>query len=147
MENTATVRIDIQRLQVLNDRLCQTLEALNQVRLSAQAPVSFGAYTGYGVPAYGWNTNPFAGYSVPTYGWNANPYMGPYAAPYSTNTPTFGNGFGYGYGGYGYTPNHNTGVGYGAGFAPAATAFTPGFNGADRTRFAGFGGYTQPTVW
>lgn len=35
MENSSTVRIDMQRLQMLNDRLCQTLEALNQVRLTA----------------------------------------------------------------------------------------------------------------
>ena len=34
MENT-TARIDMQRLAILNDRLCQTLDALNQVRMSA----------------------------------------------------------------------------------------------------------------
>jgi hypothetical protein len=33
--NTSTARVDIERLQILNDRLCQTLDALNQVRLSA----------------------------------------------------------------------------------------------------------------
>lgn len=33
--NTTTARVDIERLQILNDRLCQTLDALNQVRLSA----------------------------------------------------------------------------------------------------------------
>jgi hypothetical protein len=35
VENSATDRIDIQRLEMLNDRLCQTLEAISLERWSA----------------------------------------------------------------------------------------------------------------
>ena len=68
MENTTTVRIDIQRLQILNDRLCQTLDALNQVRLSAHAQV-----TGYAPSHLGAGyTNPYLPQNLPVY---QNPYQ------------------------------------------------------------------------
>ena len=35
MENN-TINIDVRKLQILNDRICQTLDALNQLRWSAQ---------------------------------------------------------------------------------------------------------------
>ena len=63
-----TARVDIERLQILNDRLCQTLEALNQVRMSAhnmgyshfQHPAHLG-YSNMSYPMtafYGMNTQP-----------------------------------------------------------------------------------------
>jgi len=53
---TDTARIDIQKLQLLTERLTLALDALNQVRLSAQVthPAFHGQQTlPYGVPAYG----------------------------------------------------------------------------------------------
>jgi hypothetical protein len=50
--NTTTARVDIERLQILNDRLCQTLDALNQVRLSAHN-VSYGHPQAFGQNAFG----------------------------------------------------------------------------------------------
>lgn len=48
-------RVDVRKLQILNDRINQTIDALNQVRLSVHGlghtgmnPVGYG--TGYGVP-------------------------------------------------------------------------------------------------
>lgn len=70
MFTNTTARVDIQRLQILNDRLCQTLDALNQVRMSAHN-ISQSPYTqGLGQ----WNTvggfNTLGGYNthVPFFG-------------------------------------------------------------------------------
>jgi hypothetical protein len=48
-----TVKVDIQKLQLLNDRIAQTIEALNQVRMSVHgiqhaptSPWGYGAYPG-----------------------------------------------------------------------------------------------------
>ena len=67
------VKVDVQKLQLLNDRIAQTIEALNQVRLSVHGiqhtnpwQQGFGAPAGYGAPAYG--TPPGYGlYGYPTY--------------------------------------------------------------------------------
>ena len=100
-----TVKVDIQKLQLLNDRIAQTIEALNQVRLSVHgiqhtsalgAPVStlgalggygyspFGPYSQlafgqptYGQPTFGQPFTPFVqGLSHTTNPWTTNPYGG-----------------------------------------------------------------------
>lgn len=134
MENTSTVRIDLQRLQILNDRLCQTLEALNQIRLTAHSPAYFGAPVGYGVPAFGWPAT------------NFNPYVG---------APVHGNYFGGGNAWTGTTPFHGYGIpsyatNFFGGSSPTVTA-TPSAslnNGwsMNAGRVAPFG-YAQPSVW
>lgn len=76
MENTTTARIDIQRLQILNDRLCQTLDALNQVRMSAHSyasTASHAATTGYAPAQIGVGfSNPYLMGTLPAY---QNPYQ------------------------------------------------------------------------
>ncbi len=58
-----TVKVDIQKLQLLNDRIAQTIDALNQVRLSvhgiqhSSSPMAYGQP--YGQPGFGYGT-PFA---------------------------------------------------------------------------------------
>lgn len=89
-----TAKVDIRKLQMLNDRIAQTIEALNQVRLSVHGiqhttgtinPLinSFAGQTGYN-PVYGsafgvnqgFNTpfTPGFGHTTGSLGWN------PYAA-------------------------------------------------------------------
>jgi hypothetical protein len=146
MENTTTVRIDIQRLQVLNDRLCQTLEALNQVRLSAHAPVVGGHFAGLGMNPLAMNG--LAGYGIPAYGVPA--YGTPaYGIPaYGTSafgTPAFGVPA-YGFGGHGAIPawgygaspvSFGTPVSYGAPVSGTPVwGTTWSGNGIDRTRQA-----------
>ncbi len=122
MENSSTVRIDMQRLQMLNDRLCQTLEALNQVRLTAHsfAPAAFinptmgmGMHPGYAPQSNFWGAHGFNGYPVnpvgmwgtpvsPSYipGFHSgyavsqNPYFSGMHTGYATTQPYFAhNGF------------------------------------------------------
>lgn len=76
-----TVKVDIQKLQLLNDRIAQTIEALNQVRLSVhgiQHSAAAFAPWGYGLPGQ----LPFAAQS-PFAAQQAfgTPYV-PYATPY-----------------------------------------------------------------
>ncbi len=95
MDNT-TARIDMQRLQILNDRLCHTLDALNQLRLSAHG---FAPNYGQVSPSLGFAPN--YGHTTPNLGLAGN-WQNPYA--YVNQQ-------------YGYTPNVgvNYGVGYGYG--------------------------------
>lgn len=67
-----TVKVDIQKLQLLNERIAQTLDALNQVRMSMQGfqhtsipTPPWAAYGGYAPapfvqPPYGMPFAPFA---------------------------------------------------------------------------------------
>lgn len=113
-----TVRVEIQKLQLLNDRIAQTIDALNQVRLSVQglqhstagAPGftygGFGAYVPYGT------YNPIA-YAQPSFvpympspglqhttavsptGWTVPTWNGISHSTWQVptwNTPAFGNG-------------------------------------------------------
>lgn len=43
------VKVEIQKLQLLNDRIAQTIEALNQVRMSMQG-IQHTQFTPYGYP-------------------------------------------------------------------------------------------------
>jgi len=71
-----TAKIDIRKLQLLNDRISSTIEALNQVRLSVHGlthtnPIQ-GSMTNLG---YGWNPVNTVG-SLPTtqLPWNTQPF-------------------------------------------------------------------------
>lgn len=73
-----SVKVDAQKLQILNERLAQTIEALNQVRLSMHGiaqqtpttgPVGFAPF-GY---AYPYAATPF----VPSYGYGYGTPFGP----------------------------------------------------------------------
>jgi hypothetical protein len=66
-----TVKVDIQKLQLLNDRIAQTIDALNQVRLSVHGIQHSPAYS------------PWA-YAQPQYA--AQPQ---FASPYSTFAPSY----------------------------------------------------------
>jgi hypothetical protein len=81
-----TVKVDIQKLQLLNDRIAQTIEALNQVRMSVQAHgvPHTAAVAPFGfAPNYAYAQPPFAvqpSYSsIPTY--PLTPYAAPFVAP------------------------------------------------------------------
>lgn len=79
------VKVDIQKLQLLNDRIAQTLEALDQVRLSVHgiqhtgptSPWTTGAYGGYPMPHV---VPGFAPAFTPGFG---SPYAA-FANPYQT---------------------------------------------------------------
>ncbi len=81
-----TVKVDVQKLQLLNERITQAIDALNQVRMSAHGiqhtPVPWAYGTPYGVP-----TAQPVGVSP-----QFNPYA-QYASPYAATpfgTPLFG---------------------------------------------------------
>jgi hypothetical protein len=88
-----TVKVDIQKLQLLNDRIAQTIEALNQVRMSVHgihhtpAPVSpWGYGAPYGAPPSVGFAVPFAPFA-PTYGTPA--YGAPAYAAQSYGAPAY----------------------------------------------------------
>jgi hypothetical protein len=81
-----TVRVDMQKLQLLNERIAQTIEALNQVRLSVHGIQHTPA-------SIGWNPPPTAGYPFGSYGfglYGSVPYGQPFA---SYGTPPYVPGF------------------------------------------------------
>jgi hypothetical protein len=78
-----TVKVDIQKLQLLNDRIAQTIDALNQVRMSV-----------HGIQHSGPQWSPFQ-QQVP-YGFAQSPFLGypQQFAPFSPSYPTtFGSPF------------------------------------------------------
>lgn len=80
-----TVKVDIQKLQLLNDRIAQTIEALNQVRMSVQ--VQGIQHSPYGfAPTYGaFAQTPFVQSSFSPF----TPYaFSPYGSP-QYMTPQF----------------------------------------------------------
>jgi hypothetical protein len=91
-----TVKVDIQKLQLLNDRIAQVIDALNQVRMSAHgiqhtgAPLSPWGY-GAGFGAYGnqpYGVVPqFTPYASPFVGTAYDPRFG--GSPF-TGTPQYG---------------------------------------------------------
>lgn len=74
-----TARIDIRKLQLLNDRIHQTLEALNQVRLTVHGVQTDGLHQGY--PGYGASygypgVHAGFGYGVPSHPFGMQPQYG-----------------------------------------------------------------------
>ncbi len=76
-----TVKVDVQKLQLLNDRIAQTIEALNLVRMSVHGIQHTTPQYGlpYGIQAQPWPVT--QGYPFPAY---ATPYTTPYPTPYPT---------------------------------------------------------------
>jgi hypothetical protein len=84
-----TVKVDMQKLQLLNDRIAQTIDALNQLRLSvhgiqhtpaigAWGPnVGYGAFSQFG--PYGYNPS-----FVPPYASFGPSFAPQYGSPYAT---------------------------------------------------------------
>lgn len=75
-----TVKVDIQKLQLLNDRLAQTIDALNQVRMSVHGIQHSG---GQVAP---WGYSPYSTYpTTQSYGFAPafSPYAQPFVSPYA----------------------------------------------------------------
>jgi hypothetical protein len=79
-EGTMEAKVDIRKLQLLNDRVNQTLEALQQVRFSVHG--LHHSWTPQGFGAQGWGTQAWqpvmTGYGIPSlnaFGWNLGPQM------------------------------------------------------------------------
>jgi len=89
-----TVKVDVQKLQILNDRISQCLEALNQVRLSVH-----GLQQGLG------------GFQQPGMGGISHTSVNPYNPYGQTFANPWGQGFGSQYG-QGFAPQ------YGQSFSP-----------------------------
>jgi hypothetical protein len=94
--NMETVKVDIQKLQLLNDRITQTIEALNQVRLSmhtAQQPSGtvspWGVSSPYG-QSYGFS--PYAG--QPQFQPSFQPGYGTPFIPYAVSPFVGAHGYG-----------------------------------------------------
>ena len=88
-------KVDIRKLQMLNDRVSQMIEALNQVRLSvyglSHTPALGPLTTPFGVPGFG--TQPLFGYGVPApIGFAGLQHTPPFQGlnPYGLPIPTFG---------------------------------------------------------
>jgi hypothetical protein len=83
-----TAKVDIRKLQLLNDRIAQTIDALQQVRLSVHG---LGlAHTNAAVPGVGFGAVPFGQYpSIPSVAHQAmSPWAAsPWAAGLSHSTP------------------------------------------------------------
>ena len=105
-----TAKVDIRKLQLLNDRINQCIDALNQVRLSVHG-LSHTSAIGQGIPfgqAFGQSP-----YGVPLGGGFASPYGTAAASPFGQTNP-FGQplqtplgvsgGVPYGIGGLGVNP-------------------------------------------
>ena len=123
-----TARVDIRRLQLLNDRVNQCIDALNQVRLSVHGL----SHTTAGTPTFQPGINPIA--QTPTLGMGY-PSFQPFIPGISHTTGIFG-----------ATPAF-----YGAGVLPAVapgfapTAWNP-FLGLSHTTPESFETYARP-VW
>lgn len=80
-------KVDIQKLQLLNERLAQTIDALNQVRMlahgiqhTAASPWGYSAYgTPFGVSPQYWQYGSQFGVSP----YSVSPWQMPFASPFS----------------------------------------------------------------
>jgi hypothetical protein len=101
-----TIRVDVQKLQLLSDRIAQTLEAVNQIACS---PLYMGAQPGYGwtAPVYGNPFMPMSSYGYQPhgyqpYGYGFSGYSG-YPTPYGYSHQPFGYGHGHPMSSWGYS--------------------------------------------
>jgi hypothetical protein len=100
-----TARVDIRKLQLLNDRIAQTIDALNQVRFSVHGVQNVvpNAVTGLGLGHTSPTVNPYF----------ANPYLAQQAAwgmgvnPFTTFPNGFANGYGLGHTGADFDPTYS----------------------------------------
>ena len=98
-----TVKVDIQKLQLLNDRITQTIEALNQLRMSVHgigiqhtsSPFGYGVYgspyqtfnPSFASQSFGPSFSPYGGvYNAMQPGW-VQPSFGPNGLSHSTWEP------------------------------------------------------------
>ena len=146
-----TIRVDLQKLQILNDRIAQCIDALNQLGLSCHAPqLSFGGFYGtYGQPftapwQQGYSYTPqFGGWQQ---GWGYSPQIFGYGLPM---TGTWGlPNFGGWQQGYTYPQNNAWSSVPSYGSYPQTNLWggnfgTPAFSGYQTT---GFGYGTNPMV-
>jgi hypothetical protein len=113
-EQMETAKVDIRKLQLLNDRINQCIDALNQVRLSVHGLSQGLSHTS----PQSQGINPGAQYSQGFSGFGANPFIQPGVNP-------FGNPFGqtgvnpYGQAGFGQMP---------IGQSPLNQGFAPGLS-------------------
>jgi len=70
-----TAKVDVRKLQLLNDRINQTIDALNQVRLSVH-----GLQHSSGFPAIGYG-QPGIGFGQPGIGYGVGPFGQPMLTP------------------------------------------------------------------
>ena len=85
-----TVKVDMQKLQLLNDRIAQTIDALNQLRLSVHGiqhtPQAWGPNIGYGA-SFG-SYSPFGVYNpYAQQAFGQSPYAQPFVSPYGPFVP------------------------------------------------------------
>ena len=73
-----TVKVDTQKLQLLNDRIAQTIEALNQLKMSVHGIQHSPVSPYYGSPYYQQYPSPAA--FAPQFSPFAQPFAPPYAA-------------------------------------------------------------------
>lgn len=80
-----TVKVDIQKLQLLNDRIAQTIDALNQVRMSVHGIQHSGPQWSpfQQVPQYGFQ-NPFLGYPQPFGSFSPSVYPTQFGSPFTS---------------------------------------------------------------
>ncbi len=136
----STARIDFQKLQILNDRICQTLEALNQVRLSAMTHAGFNSYAPYApsfTPGFQAGVQGTVNQGmIPTVGqWpQISPWMGlPHSVGLNIN-PYFSNG---------YAPMT---YGFGSGLGSQSYGQYPQFGG-QYSQFAQHPQFANPYGW
>ena len=73
-----TVKVDTQKLQLLNDRIAQTIDALNQLKMSVHGIQHSPVSPYYGSPYYQQYPSPAA--FAPQFSPFAQPFVPPYAA-------------------------------------------------------------------
>jgi len=148
-----TIKIDIQKLQLLNDRIAQTIDALNQVRMSmhsiqhSSSPFGYSPYSQFGqVSPFGqWGSPVGVGYGVSPYGSfvpqsYANPFN-PFASGLQhTTSQVPGQVWGSPYGSI--SPYGNSISPYGSSFSPYASSVSP-FGSS----FSPFGTGLAHTTW
>jgi len=128
-------KVDISKLQFLNDRIAQVTDALNQVRLSVHG-LQQQPQLGFPQPQF---PQPQMGYQPPPFGFQHSPYAGlpsvsPFGQlPWQTGSQSpMGGGLGLQYGAYGpqaqqYMPQSIQGLGQGGWGGPAS--WFPSFGG------------------
>lgn len=112
-----TAKVDLRKLQLLNDRISQTIEALQQVRMSVHG-LSHSAPNAYGPMGYA----PFTGQTATATNYPTAAFNTPWGGTGWTGTPGMTNPY---YGGFSHSTPANYGSTYGYNMAPQGYAATP----------------------